>query len=87
VVSTAINAANVYRTELSAAQPRFDVIRVCSGALKLATKAIIGGLKLLAAGLVAGVGKHVADEVWPVVEPAVYDLVVQAEGWLRILGL
>jgi hypothetical protein len=86
-VRLAIDAANVYRTELSSAQPRFEVIRVCAGALKLATKAIIGGLKVLACGLLAGTGKHIADEAWPILEPAVHDLVGQTEIWLRTLGL
>lgn len=86
-VTTAIDAANVYRTELSSPQARIEVIRLCSRVLKITGKLIVAGLAALALGFVGTTGKHIADEVWPVLQPAVHDLVVQTESWLRTLGL
>jgi hypothetical protein len=86
-VRLAIDAANVFRAELSAPQPRFDVIRVCNGAFKAAIKLIVIGLRLLAEGFVRRVGAQIADEVLPVLQPIAHELIGQAETWLRALGL
>ncbi len=86
-----IDNANVYRTQLSNPQPSFEAIRASIGALKIATKLIGAGLAMLAASVVQGagrdIGRHIIEEVWPSLEPTVHDLIVQAEGWLRTLGL
>jgi hypothetical protein len=78
-VRLGVDAANVFRTELSAERPRLAVIRLCQAALRVLVEKITSSLPDLKNGFVIGTGSVLANQLWH----HAHDVVTKVESLLH----